>query len=541
MRHLVLAAVLATPAASTNAEDVRDVVLLFTNDFESAFDPIPAYWRDDVAFLGGAPQLTTLINDIRAKEELVYLFDAGDMFTGTLSNRTKGELLMEMMITMGYDAMAIGNHEFDYGWENFLLQKQRVPFPVLGANIFYKDTEIPFAQPYAVLEKHGFRIGVVGVIGHDARSVVIASNVDALEFTDPRQAVQDAIDILAPDVDLMVLLTHQGKTGPMQTDQEAHPELWRDFDEDIALAGSVEGIDVHFAGHAHRGIEEPFVHPDTGTVIMQTYGHGTRLGYLKLKVDTTTGEILERDGKLLLVDSDSLEPNAVMADKIEAYRAKYPEIQRVLGRTEARLVRKYNEESDIGNLFTDIMRAATGTQVSFFNPGGIRADLPEGDVTLADMLDAFPFQDKIWTLELTGRQIKEVLEQAFTLERGMIQASGVVARYDLSKPRGERLVEATIGGQRVDDGGTYSVSTIGVIAEGGDLYTTFPESTVIESDGQFFAEVLESYLGSQDVVSIPERGRLIPNETTSLKDRNGRSAPRCSQLSSGQETFPSTT
>ena len=103
---------------------VREVVLLFTNDFESAFDPIPAFWRDDVSHLGGAAELTTLINRIRDEEEIVYLFDAGDMFTGTLSNRTQGELLMEMMITMGYDAMAIGNHEFDYGWENFRRQKQ---------------------------------------------------------------------------------------------------------------------------------------------------------------------------------------------------------------------------------------------------------------------------------------------------------------------------------------------------------------------------------------------------------------------------------
>ena len=201
--------------------------------------------------------------------------------------------------------------------------------------------------PYAIVEKEGFRVGVVGAIGQDARSVVIASNVDALEFTDPREAVQEAVDYLRPDVDVVVLLTHQGKTGPMQTDQEAHPEMWRDFEADIALSGSVDGIDVHFAGHAHRGIEEPYVHPETGTVIMQTYGHGTRLGYLKLTVDTDSGEILERNGKLLLVESEKLEPDPVMAQKIAAYKADYPEIQRVVGRTASRVVRRYNEESDL--------------------------------------------------------------------------------------------------------------------------------------------------------------------------------------------------
>ena len=220
------------------------------------------------------------------------------MFTGTLSNRTQGELLMEMMITLGYDAMAIGNHEFDYGWRNFRHQMFRVPFPVLGANIFYKDTSIPFSQPYAVIERGDLRIGVIGVIGQDARSVVIASNVDSLDFIDPKLAVANALDELRDDVDIVVLLTHQGKTGPMQTDQEAHPEIWRDFDEDIDLSGSVQGIDVHLAGHAHRGIHKPYVHPETGTLIMQTFGHATHLGYIKLYYDREKGTVVNHEGSL---------------------------------------------------------------------------------------------------------------------------------------------------------------------------------------------------------------------------------------------------
>ena len=491
---------------------IREVTLLFTNDFESAFDPIPAYWRDDIEYLGGAAELTTMIDSIREAEPLVYLFDAGDMFTGTLSNRTQGELLMEMMITMKYDAMAIGNHEFDYGWRNFRDQMNRVPFPVLGANIFYKGTNIPFAQPYAVIEKDGFRIGVIGIIGQDARSVVIASNVDSLDFTEPKAAVAKAIDKLDPDVDLIVLLTHQGKTGPMQTDQEAHPDVWRDFDADIELSGSVEHIDVHFAGHAHRGIEEPYVHPETGTVIMQTYGHATRLGHLKLKVNTKTKEVISHQGGLLLVESQKYNPDPIMKEKIERYRSKFPELKEVVCHTEARLVRKYNEESDLGNLFTDILRNATGADIAFFNSGGLRADLPEGDVTVANMLDAFPFQDKIWKFEMTGEQIKEVLEQGFSLERGIIQTSGLVAKYDPELPIGKRIMILTINGRPVKDDQLFSAATIGVIAEGGDNYSTFPKSKVIDNDLGYFAEVLEATLRSEQIINVPKRGRLVKKE-----------------------------
>ena len=100
-------------------EPVHEVTILYTNDFHSAFDPIPAYWLPGSPKLGGAAQLATLINQIRKRDKAVFLFDTGDMFTGMLSNLTRGEALMEMMISMHYDAMAIGNHEFDYGSDNF--------------------------------------------------------------------------------------------------------------------------------------------------------------------------------------------------------------------------------------------------------------------------------------------------------------------------------------------------------------------------------------------------------------------------------------
>ena len=500
------------PETTTNDPEIstaREVTLLFANDFESAFDPIPAFWREDVAYLGGAAELATMVDSIRDAEPTVFLFDAGDMFTGTLSNRTKGELLMEMMITLGYDAMAIGNHEFDYGWRNFRDQMYRVPFPVLGANIRYKNTGIPFAQPYAILERNGLRLGVIGIIGQDARSVVIASNVDSLEFDDPIPVVRKWVNELRDQVDLIVLLSHQGKTGPMQTDQEAHPEIWRDFEEDIALSGAVPGIDVHFGGHAHRGILEPFKHPETGTLILQTFGHATHLGYLKLKLDPETNEVLAHEGGLVYVVSNHYTPDPMMKKKIEYYRAQYPELQEVVCKAEQRLVRKYNQESDIGNLFADILREETGTDLSFFNSGGIRADLPAGEITVAHMLDAFPFEDKIWKLEMTGAQIKAILEQGLTLERGIIQVSGLQAIYDMDKPKGARVLELSIGGSPVTHDGKYTVSTIGVIAEGGDLYTTFTEAVVLDNQGPRYGKVLESHLRKLGTIKIPPRGRLV--------------------------------
>ena len=508
---------LSLPLSSTadrgffSGNPIREIVILHTNDFESAFDPIPAYWRNDVDYLGGGAHLAALVERIREDEETVFLFDAGDMFTGLLSNRTRGELLMEMMISMRYDAMAVGNHEFDYGWENFRRQMNRVPFPILGANIFYRGTDIPYTRPYAIIERGGVRIGVIGVIGLDARSVVMPSNVEGLDFSDPKIVVQEAVEQLRPAVDLIVVLAHQGQTAPMQTDAEARPEIQRNLEADLALAGAVPGIDILIGGHADRGTEEPVVHADTGTLVVQTYGHGTRLGQIKLKVDTEKDEIVSYEGRLLVVESARLKPFEPVVEKIDRYRARYPDIFETRGRLKRRLVREYNAESSLGNFVTDVMRELSGTDLAFVNAGGLRADLPSGSVTMGDVLDAFPFTDRIVLLEMRGRDILAVLEQAATLERGMLQVSGLVARYSLSKPVGHRILSVEIGGQPLEPNRAYRVAVPDILAQGSDLYTTFLNAEVFRESaaGPKLHDGLLMYFSLKPEPDHPKGGRLI--------------------------------
>ena len=298
------------PATAVEAPTSDTVVtLLFTNDVESAYDPIPAFWIDDIDMIGGIAEIATLIETLRQTEPNVFLFDSGDIFTGALAKLTHGRLAFELMITMDYDAMAIGNHEFEYGAEIFSWEKNRAPFPVLAANLFYKGTDHPYAQAHTIIERNGFRIGVIGIMGQDAATAIIPSFIAPLDVRLPADAVRKSVAALRDQVDLIVLLTHQGKTAPMQTDAEIDPRLQRDIDAEIALAGAVEGIDVLFAAHADAGTPEPVVHPDTGTLIMQTYGQATYLGYLQLTLDPETRAITDYDGRLIPVESSKLEPD----------------------------------------------------------------------------------------------------------------------------------------------------------------------------------------------------------------------------------------
>ncbi len=504
---LLLLAVSSRSAISSDAA-LHEVTLLYTNDFHSAFDPIPAYWLPGSPKMGGAAHLAGLVNQIRGRNETVFLFDAGDMFTGMLSNVTRGEALMEMMISMKYDAMAIGNHEFDYGSDNFTRQMHRVPFPVLAANVFYKGTRRYYSRPYALLERNGIRVGVIGIIGEDARSVALPSGITGLEFSDPIPEVRAAVKELRPFVDLVVVLAHQGKTGPQQTDAEARPEVQRDFDEDVRLCGEVPGIDVFVGGHAHRGIEQPFVHPKTGTLIVQTYGYGTRLGFLKLRV--AGGRVVAHEGALLKVWSDRIAPDPVVAAKIDRYRREAaPAIGVVVGRSPVRLTRDYNRESTLGSFVADTMREEGRAEVAFENAGGLRADLPEGPITNGNVLDALPFINSLVTCEMTGAQIRAVLEQGLSLERGLIQVSGLAASYDLRRPIGRRLVEVSIGGRPLESSRAYRVATNSFLAEGGDLYTTFLEVNRANT-GRALSDVLIARFRAQGEITAPKTGRLVP-------------------------------
>lgn len=512
LSRLILVSVLAV-AACQSADNTlpstdTTVTLLFTNDVESAYDPIPAFWLDDQEMIGGIAEMTTLIKEIRQTEPNVFLFDSGDIFTGALAKLTEGRLAFELMIAMQYDAMAIGNHEFEYGHDVFAWQKNRAPFPVLGANFFYKDTDHPYAQAHAIIERNGVRIGVVGIMGQDAVSAIIPSFIAPLDVTVPAQAVQRSVDELRDEVDLVVLLTHQGKTAPMQTDAESDPRLQRDIDADIALAGAVTGVDVLFAGHADAGTPEPIVHEKTGTIIMQTYGQATHLGFLQLTLAADSGKITGHDGRLIPVDPVRYTPDPAISTKLAKYRRAYPEIQAVIGKTAARMNRRYIEESDLGHLFADAFAATAGTDIAFIHSGSLRKDLPAGDVRLVDLLDTYPFVDDVIVKEMSGEQIHRVLEQSLTLERGLLQLAGLDVTYDLTRPEGRRLVSVERNGIALADADRLTVAAPGFLAEGGDLYTAFAESPAIRSAGKV-SDAAAAYFADRDVVDVPSRGRQV--------------------------------
>ena len=490
------------------AHGTREVTLLYTNDFHSAFEPVPAFWLPGSPRLGGAAQLATLVERERAQAETAFLLDAGDMFTGTLSKLTDGEALLEMMLLMRYDAMSVGNHEFDYGWQVFDRGMTRVPFPILCCNIRHRTSGVRFTRPHTILERNGVRLGVIGVMGRRAaRNTIMPSKVAELEFTDPVAECAASVRALRSQVDVIVVLGHQGLPGPMQSDAEVDPAVQRPLDEDLTFCGAIPGIDVYIAAHSHHGLETPVRHPETGTLLTQTYGYGTRLGRVRLSI--AEGKIIASEAALLKVWSDELLPHPTVAARVARYRARVADqIGAPVGRAGARFIRKYHTESPLGSFTGDVLRTTGGAEVGITNAGGLRADLPEGPIDRGHVLDAFPFLNDAVTVALPGHALRRVLEHGMGLEAGMCQVSGLVAEYDPTRPAGARLRRVRVGDAPLDDARTYRVATNSFLAEGGDGYAGFLDGRVVQRD-RVLSELILEHVRRAGTVSPPPPGRLV--------------------------------
>ncbi len=487
----------------------KTVTLLYTNDVESVYEPVAAFWRQDIAYIGGLPYLAGLINQVRQEEPQSFLFDAGDIFTGALSAVTAGVLPFDLYNSMGYDAMALGNHEFEYGWEKLAYVKQRAHFPVLNCNIFYQNTNINFSQAYAIVEKGNVKVGLIGVMGLEAfKNTINPAHRAGLEIRDPYPIVQGIVDNIREEVDLVVLLTHQNKSAPMQTDKEADPEVQRGFDEDYALAGSIKGVDVIIGGHSDNGLWQPVKHPQTGTLICLTFGQGKYLGYLNLTLNEETGVILN-EGKLMPVEPARLTPDARVWQLIQQAREKHPQLTEVIGNTEKPAWRKYYRESSLGNLLADILREASKADIAIMNSGSIRADLNAGEITMEEMINIYPFIGKFHVVKITGQALQELLEYSYQLTYGLVQVSGLTTRYNSQLPAGRRLVEARVNNQLVDPARKYTVACSAFLANGGDGFGMLQQGHVISKSSNRMIDYFINYIRANNQLAVPPTGRQI--------------------------------
>jgi 5'-nucleotidase / UDP-sugar diphosphatase len=517
---LCLAAVLIV-AGITSAQDEETFALtiMHSNDTHAAHLP-----NGDGN--GGVAIQAAVIEQIRAEVENSVLLDAGDRFTGTLFHTVfQGDDQVQIMNLLGYDAMALGNHEFDNGDDVLAKFINGVDFPVLAANLDVSgSTELNnLVQPYAIVEVGGEQLGVIGIV--TAETPVLASPGENVIFSEDYVGTINAAaaELTEQGVNKIVVLAHTG------------------FSVDEAFIPQLENVDAVFGGHSHTlfsnqnagaaGSYPVVFETESGGKIYygQSLANNLYLGRMDLEFDAD-GVVVSAEGDSIFL-SRYITPNEEAADLIAELDAGVAELRETpLGvSTDVLLVGNRNvcraEECNLGNLIADAMRAETGAQIAIMNSGGIRADIQTGDITLGEILTVQPFGNTTSTFEITGADVIAALENGVSrlvLEDGVVsradlsgrfpQVSGIRYTFDVSKEAGSRIVSVEVLGEDgsyspIDPAATYTVVTNNFVRNGGDGYEVFATNAVAPYDfGRVDYEVLRDYLVSLGTVTEENTG-----------------------------------
>lgn len=475
------------------------------------------------------------ITSIRSKSANSILLDAGDVFSGTLFfTKYLGQADLEFMNLLGYDAMGLGNHEFDKGPQVLADFVSRADFPIVNANFDFsgepalKDlssTNIGDAAagklagkiyPAVILNVNGEKVGILGVTAEDTKE--LSSPGPGIKISNALTAAQNAVSQLEQKgITKIIAISHLG------------------WDNDTALAKAVKGIDVIVDGHSHTLPKAPQLieEGNSTTLVVQAGEYGKFLDKLDVTFDTA-GKVIPSLSTGTLVEIKAQEEDTALKKKLEDYAKPIKDtMSEVISQSSVELdgVRDNvrTKETNLGNLVADAMlekAAAWGATLAITNGGGIRASIDKGPITRGEVLTVMPFGNYLMVLELTGEQIIKALDNGVSQVESKAgrfpQVAGLKFTYDPSKPVGSRVVSAAVktgsGYVPIAPKSKYLVATNNFMADGGDGYVSFKEASKSIPLGFVDWEVFVEYLAKHQPVNPTVEGRI--NFTFSSLDIN---------------------
>lgn len=490
--------------------------ILHTNDHHAHLEAVEVGDR----MLGGIAQRKSLIDQLQSQSQTpTLLLDAGDIFQGTLYfNQYLGLADLPFYNELHYAAVAIGNHEFDETQETLAQFIRQAQFPMLSANLKI-DPNSPLSglvKPWIIQTMGRQKIGIFGLTTEE--TPVLSSPGEGVEFIDEIAAAQQAVtELQQQGVNKIIALTHIG------------------FTHDLDLAEQVSGIDIVIGGHSHTplgdmpGATQPYPvvkqTPAGKTVLVATdWEWGKYLGDLAVDFDRQ-GQVVNWKGSPHAVDS-TIPEDATFQTELMAFKQPLDELrQQVIGQSKVKLEgdrdKVRTQETNLGNLITDALMSKMqpdNPQIVMVNGGGIRASIPAGEITLGQVIEVLPFGNTITRLDLTGAQIKQVLEHGVSeAERGegaFPQVSGVRFAWNPKAKPGSRITSIKVKkaqGQETElqPNATYRVVTNNFMMQGGDGYEIFKQGKDQVDTGYLMADVVADYIRRQTPISITTENRII--------------------------------
>jgi 5'-nucleotidase/UDP-sugar diphosphatase len=490
--------VIAKVDLTAEVEKDFDLYIVHTNDVHGRIEE-----GDGI----GYAKLATMMKMLRSVTDKNLLLDAGDVSHGTLlTNIFDGETVGVLLDMVGYDAVAPGNHDFNYGKEQLIfaaeMAREFSNVRVLSANVLDENKEMVF-QPYEIYDFSGFKVGVIGATTPDTEVKTHPKNVRGLTFMSDEvvYGAQDLVDEVRAQSDYVILLAHVG------LDEDGSYGLTSRF-----IAENVDGIDLIVDGHSHTVLENGL--RVGNTLIVQTGEYMKNLGVVEIAVrdgkavgetailipasevkDPSTSEL----AKLLGITEIPADPEVTayvnfQKKQLEALTQEVVAYAPVFFDGERENVR--TKPTNLGNMVADSMREATGADVALTNGGGIRTSIAAGNVTRGDIISVLPFNNTIQVVEVTGQDLYDAIEWGYSQlpssNGGFPQTSNMTIVYSRFSDPGNRVKRLLVGGKVVDRAAKYTLATNDFMAAGGDGYTMLDRPVVMYGRG--LDEALTDYM-----------------------------------------------
>ncbi len=500
MKHYSIIAITAAILAGSTYFFVQnssvELVIVHTNDHHGYC------WAENN--VGGFSKEMTLLKKIRKENKNVLVLSAGDINTGAPeSDLNRAEPSFKGMNVLAFDAMVPGNHEFDNSLSTLREQETWAAFPFLTANVYDRAAQKRLFAPYIIKEVQGLKIGIFGLTTSDTAFITDPKNVENIEFKDQIEEGKKVVaELKTNNIPFVIALTHIG----YYPNEEHAPNS----PGDVTLARAAPAINVIVGGHTHTLLEK--ADKINETLIVQANQYAKYMGELKLKIRKRNGKILHSEFILHKLDESVPDDPEMVAFLVPYLQIAQKLTEEPVGNSKTALdgVRENvrRKETNLGNLVTDVFRKIARADVAIQNGGGIRAPIDAGDITFGEILKAFPFNNTVVSVELTGEELLSILQKSASLPRdgtagGFLQISG--ARVLI---KGDRVLKVLVDGKPLDLKKKYTVATNSFTANGGDGYDLLKDKPRLDT-GYTIAASLKRYILANKTIASRVEDRIV--------------------------------
>lgn len=474
------------------------VTVLFFNDLHGNLLPVKVTQNGQVREVGGIARMATLVKKTREENEpkgaKTILLVAGDILQGTpLSTVFRGRPDVECLNKMGVAAMTVGNHEFDFGLDNFLALKKLAHFPFVSSNIVWKDTRQLVCDPFLTIKlSDNISLTVIGATTRELLTTTQPGNVEKLDVLDSVDTVKKYYDQVKSEGPV-ILLSHSR------------------FQTDSAIAAAAPGLLAIVGGH-----DQLLFNPrrQVGPVpVFQAFEKGKFLGRLDLEIDPKTKQARIANWTYLPVTAD-VPADPEVSKIVETYNSQLDaKFKEVIGENQVFLdgerERIRYEETNLGDFIADIMREFTGADAALLNAGSIRASLDAGPITVEAVFKVMPYENELLIVELTGEEIMKALTRSVQGTRadedgGFLHGSGLSFQI-----LGKSVANVVIGPEKkpLELKTTYKVAITDFMAAGGDGYDVFKGKAYVDT-GLPLRELIVETIRQKKLISAKTDGRM---------------------------------